>query len=344
MTPAVPTIEPASPAAAAAPAASRRGARSRWILHLALLAMGAGALALLVRHVGAAALGRVLAATAPWLPVLVALEGARIAGDALATRLLFARLAMFTKRPPPSLRALARAQLAAYPVILLMPAGRVGGESLKAFTFAPSVGGVAAAVTAVLCQGLALLAGFVLSIPCAVAAFAVWGTSPLALGVAGQAVTAVAMGLAILALARRRELSGLVGRFAPRAGVGLAEVAGLAKTLPLVPLAPLAAMVLGRAAQLAQMGVLLAAVGGPRGVVPALLATGVELLGGAVGDLVPGQIGAIDGALALAAEPLGIAAAQAVAVTIALHAVQLAWALGGAALLVVVDRRGRPSR
>jgi hypothetical protein len=84
-----------------------------------------------------------------------------------------------------------------------------------------------------------------------------------------------------------------------------------------------------RAVVLVEMVVLLYALGGRHGPGEALLAQGVGLVGGAVGDFVPGQLGATDGAFALAAPTLGLALADGIAIAVMLHAVQAIWAVIG---------------
>ena len=80
----------------------------------------------------------------------------------------------------------------------------------------------------------------------------------------------------------------------------------------------------------AQIALLASAVDVPGGVVGGLLTVGLHFVGQAVGDLVPAQLGATDGALALGAEALGAPAAALVAAALVFHASQLAWAAVGA--------------
>ena len=53
------------------------------------------------------------------------------------------------------------------------------------------------------------------------------------------------------------------------------------------------------------------------------------MVGGSLGDFVPGQLGATHGAFALAAPWLGIAVSDAVAVAISLHFQQVLWGVDG---------------
>ncbi len=99
--------------------------------------------------------------------------------------------------------------------------------------------------------------------------------------------------------------------------------------IPVVPPVALAAALVHRAASVVEIALLLRALGGRHGLGEALLAQGVSLAGGAVGDFVPGQLGATDGAFALAAPYLGLAVVDGIAISVMLHCVQAMWAVIG---------------
>jgi hypothetical protein len=84
----------------------------------------------------------------------------------------------------------------------------------------------------------------------------------------------------------------------------------------------------GRAAQLAQYGLILAAIGGARTVSGALTAHGIHLVGASLGDLLPNQLGVVDGTYRAFAPVLGLGDSPARALSIAFvaHAVQLSLA------------------
>ncbi len=77
---------------------------------------------------------------------------------------------------------------------------------------------------------------------------------------------------------------------------------------------------LGRAAQTAEYGVILLAVGGVLTPVSALVVQGIHLVGAAIGDFIPGQLGAVEGAYRAFASTLGFGADPARALSIALVA------------------------
>ncbi|XXX80243.1 lysylphosphatidylglycerol synthase domain-containing protein [Sorangium sp. So ce134] len=328
-------VAAAAPAALDAPAARR--ARRRALLHAALGGFGLAALAALIRHVGAAEMLAAVTRAAPLLPFLVALEAARVGCEALATGVLCA-----PRRVPAA--ELLRIHVVTYPVMALMPAGRAAGEAVKAALLSPHVGAPRAAAIATANQSLALLSAAPLSLLAAAALFRIGGgASPLALGVLAHAALLVASGLGVALAARQRAASAWITRRFARAGQLTAAFQEAVRERPPVPAWPFAACVVSRALQAAQYAVLLAAVGAESGPVRALAAYGVGAAGTAAGDLIPGQIGATDGAFTLAAPLLGLTASSAIAVSLLVHLLQAAFALAGIAA-TLAWRRSPPAR
>lgn len=296
--------------------------------HLAFAALGLLAVVLLVRHVGAKRLAETIRDMAPFIAVAFVLEGLRISCDTLRMRLLYKVsghvIRYFT---------LLRVQLAAYPIGLLLPAGGAASEAYKVAVFKDVVGAGAATAVATVTSALVLVAGGIISIPCIFAAAYVWGSHGLTIAVVVQAITAFAVGGAMLGGARYRRLgrfiARVVRRLSKRAAAGIEHAQDIIMSSPSVPLPALGAAVLARAIQGLQLAILAFGAGAAVGLIPGLLAFAVQLVGGAAGDLMPAQIGATDGAFALAAEPLGIDLPHALSIAIAMHVVQLGWALIG---------------
>jgi len=310
-----------------------REAWRNW-LALGLFALGVAGIGMLVHHVGSARVVDAARAVAPWLPLVLLLEALRIALEAWSTRLLYRADKHELPWAP-----LLTAQLMSYPLVLLVPAGRAAGEGLKATLLRRFVGLERAAATAVMNQALPLFGTFLVSLPCVVAAFVSWGSHPFSFAVALQMGTAVALALAIVAGARRPELGRALRRVSERVGARTEDVQVAFRRLGWLPSAPLGLAVLGRLVLAVELWVLASAVTGGMGAVDALLLLGAHLVGAAAGDLIPAQMGATDGAFALAAELLGVTAFGAVGIAIALHAVQLSWALVGT-FAALVWRRG----
>jgi hypothetical protein len=289
----------------------------------------------LVNHVGWRRLTAEVAATAVWFPLLLLLDALRISADALATRLLYG-----SRGHAVPWSVLLRAQLLAYPATLLMPAGRTAGEALKIGLLHRWVGLECAAAAAVFNQSLALLGGVTISLPCVATAFLVWGATPLSWAIAAQACAAIGLAAFLLFAQRRREVSGAVGLLSKDFGAAADRVQQDIKDMGVLPMAPLLAAVANRVLLGAQI-VVLTYVIGIGAFKEGLLVLGTYLVGAAAGDFVPGQIGATDGALALAAGSIGSTVGQVVALALSIHASQLVWAIIGATAPLVWRERAR---
>lgn len=295
--------------------------RGRAVLSWLLAAAGLMVIGWIVVHVGLERLADATARLAPWAPLVLLLEGARWLADAWTTWWLYG-----ARRGDVSLRRFLVASVSAYGVTLLLPAGRLGGEVLKAAAMRRDVGLDRAAAAAVTMQALPLLAGAAVSLPCVVAAWWVWGATILTGAIALQAVTAIALGGAILWASRRPLVGRLARRVSEEVGATTEEMQAVL-TADEGTMAPaFAAAVTSRALLAAQIVLLAHAAGVPRGVVGGLLTVGLHLVGQAAGDVVPAQLGATDGALALGAEALGVPVAALLAASLVFHASQLAWA------------------
>lgn len=299
--------------------------RVRWAFHAIVLVLGVVAMVLLVRHVGLAHLLEALRSCVYVLPLVFALEGVRIAADAFRTRLVYARADKVV-----SMRRLLPVQLAAYPITLLVPGGGAAAEAYKAVELADDVTPRVAAATANVNPALALFASAIVSVPCAIAAFLVWGMSGFTVAIMIQFAVALTLGGFILFGPRLAFIQAIVKRFSKRLAGKLEKYQITLAEVSVMPFRPLSVAVVSRLAQLAQFGALAIAVGAKGGLMTPLLALGVQLVGGAAGDMIPAQIGATDGAFALAAPALGLTAASALSIPIVMHAIQLAWALIGA--------------
>jgi hypothetical protein len=85
----------------------------------------------------------------------------------------------------------------------------------------------------------------------------------------------------------------------------------------------LAAQLVGRCVQALQLAVAGTVLGAQFTLPQIALTQAVYLVGAALGDLVPAQLGTTDAAFVLAAPTLGLTAASAFSVAVAMHAVQL---------------------
>jgi hypothetical protein len=318
--PPAPKAEIQGDLAGAARAARRRRivARAVAALRLAFASAGVAALVLLVRSAGPAALAATLARAAPWMPLILLLEAARVSMDAVATYFALGRKA----RAVP-ITTLARAQIIGAAVSSVAPAGRAAAEAAKAALLAPWTGAAAATAAAATSQAATLLSTGLISIPCAWAAYRLTGSSAVTLALVAHAAALLVAGVAMRALMRARRLGRWLARRSVRLGRGAASFQEIARESPVLAPRATAALVAGRVLQIVQYGFLAHAAGVDVSALRALLAQGLNFLALAAGTLVPGQVGVSEGAFVLSAGALGATEATAMAIALLAHVVQV---------------------
>lgn len=313
----------------------------RWRLALSI-ALGGGGIAVIAYFLHRAnlhAVGVVLAHVAPWLPVLLAIEGARIATEAVGTRSLYA-----LPREHLPTGALLRAHVIGYSIAFYMPAGRAAAEAVKAALLARYATPVRAAAVAAANQSLALVGLAAAALVCLAGAATQPGTERLVGGLAIVAAVTGGLGIA-MRIATLRMRGRWVHRFAPRAARFMDGTRDEIRQL--VPALPMATFLASRALQLAAFAVLLHAVGGVVTVPAVLIAGGINLVGASLGDMVPGQLGATDATFAVWSRLLGLTPAAAIAIAVTMHIIQLTWMGIGLAIEIalrlvrVVQRVGK---
>lgn len=282
-------------------------------LRLVVALAGLGAALAMARHVDVGA----LRALGRWAALLVALEGLRIVCESQATRALYgASLRVSTRR-------LLYVHAVSHAIATAMPAGRLAAEASKAVMFTADVGATRVAQVAASMQTLGLLSSAVLALPCALAAWGL-GATPLAAALAVQGAALLALAAVLIAALRHESVRAWCQRRMPgweaaRGGDDRVAVGALGW------------MILQRSLPIAQLGLLLSLLGAwdP---LRALGLGGAAMVGSTVGDAVPGQLGVLGGALALAAPGLGLRPASALAMAVAIHAAQFVWVAFGAVL------------
>jgi hypothetical protein len=299
------------------PAAEARKARwarvksaGRWLL----LVLGVGAVVGLVYDAGPDAVWNTLVRAGMFLPIVMLAEVGFVGMDVVSLRLMYGERA---KAVPASVWL--RSAMMAYGIMILLPAGRAGGEVMRAANLAPYIGGPRAAAGATLLQGVTLWGNTLISIPCyAAVALASGPTSALALLVAGNGLVTAVMGSALLFGARSTGVGGWLGRRIEALAAHGAHFDASIREMPAVPVLPIGAALLGRLSQSLQYGVILLAVGGSLTVGSALVAQAIHLVGAGLGDMVPNQVGITEGAYRIFAGHLGLSDAVAQAIAIAL--------------------------
>jgi hypothetical protein len=216
----------------------------------------------------------------------------------------------------------------------LVPAGRAVAEVTRASLLTRWVGAARAAAAAARIQVATLIANGIISIA-AVVAVVVSASAPawLPLAIAGNGAVTLALGASVLLAARRRPGAWL-GRVVPRAQGFGADLDDVLQAEPALPAGAIGWELLGRFFQVAQNAVFLACVGGEPTLSRALTSEGIHLVGAALGELIPGQLGATEGNYTLAAGALALPVASAVAIALLAHISQLVWVLAGSLVSV----------
>ena len=262
-----------------------------------LLLLGIGAVVYLVRDAGPDLVLRTLSSAAVFLPFVALGEIGFVGMDVVSLRLMFGDRA----KKVPALVWL-RSAMMAYGIMILLPAGRAGGEVMRATNLAPYVGGARAAAGATVLQGVTMFGNALISVPCYIAvALASGPFDLLALLVGGNGLVTALLGSMLLFGARFSKVGGWLGKRIEALGSHGTEFDSSLHEMPSAPFGPIMAAVLGRVSQSMQYGVILLAVGGTLTVGNALLAQAIHLVGAGLGDMVPNQAGITETAYRLSA-------------------------------------------
>ncbi len=281
-----------------------------------LLVLGTIAVTALIRETGPARVWQVILGAGAHLPIIIALEVIWISTDTFAVRSM---LGEHGKKAPAKLYL--RSGLLAYSIMVLLPAGRASGEVARAALLGPAVGGARAGAAAARINGVTLLANGLVSLPCFLAVALIVGFGDkLSLAVLGNAAATGFLGIGILAVTRHAKVGGfLAKRFRSMVHWGPAFDEAL-REMPAIPYSAIAICFVGRLLQMVQYAIILHAVGGTLTWSSGFVTQGIHLVGAAVGDMVPNQVGVNEGAYRVFAEALGLGHDPARAVSIALVA------------------------
>jgi hypothetical protein len=248
---------------------------------------------------------------------LFALELARLGCEVLTTRSL---LGMAGGRLP--MLRLLRGQFLGQACDVILPLGRTSAETAKAVLYASHIGAPIAGAVATTMQ-LAVLA-----------TNCTWVVTSFLpsrdLGVPGAAsaglVTYMAATFSIVLAVVLFAAAPWARRASQRFPLLHASLERLGQLLLATPLAlPLAmsSQLLGRLVQATQLALIVATLGAPITPAHVLTLEAVYIVGAALGEFVPAQLGAADAALVVVAPALGLTAVAAFSTTLAMRAVQL---------------------
>jgi hypothetical protein len=293
-------------------------------VRIAVALCGAAAVALILRGLGWSEVYDKISHAAGYLPIVLALDGTVLACSMLALRSLYGAAG-----PDVPVSQLVRAGLVGFAVNGLLPAGRAVAEVTRASLLSRWVGSGTAAAAAARMQAVVLVAHGTMSVAATIAAVLAvgWTWLPLAIGL--QAILTLAIGVFLLAMATRVHIGAWLGRRVSRARVFGSELDAALARAPAIPTGAIAWELAGRCVEVVQKAVLIACIGGVVGVSPALCVEGLHLVGAAIGDLVPAQLGVQEGNFTLASAALGLPAGGAVVIALLAHVSQLAWVLVG---------------
>ncbi|HUJ60158.1 MAG TPA: lysylphosphatidylglycerol synthase domain-containing protein [Kofleriaceae bacterium] len=297
---------------------------------VALVTCAIAGVALILRRLGIEDVGRALAGAAPYFPLIVVLEAGVLTCTMCGLRSLYGEAGAGVP-----LRQYVRAGLVGYALMGLVPAGRTVAEGARASMLARWVGAGRAGAAAARLQAAALIANAAISIPATIAVLVVIGPTWLALAIAINAAVTLVLGLSLLAIGRRARVGAWLGRRIARAKEFGAELDAAFEREPFLPWRAIGWELCGRVVQVAQNAVLIAIVGGAFSIASALCSESVHLVGAAVGDLIPAQLGATESNYTLAAHALGLPGASAVSIALLAHLAQLVWVVVGSLVPLV---------
>jgi hypothetical protein len=246
----------------------------------------------------------------------------------------------------PTLRLL-RGQLLGQACDVLMPLGRTSAEATKAVLYASYVGAPVAGAVATTMQ-LAVLAA-----NCSWVIASYWPsrtlgvTAAVSAGLVTYLIATLSLVLAVVLFAAAKWARHASQRL-PVLHASLERLAQLLLSTPKALLLAVLSQLLGRLVQASQLALIVAALGVQ--ITPSHLYTleAVYMVGAALGEFVPAQLGTADAALVVAAPALGLTAVAAFSAILALRAVQLtiagACALGSLGMWWIEERRATPAR
>jgi len=208
-----------------------------------------------------------------------------------------------------------------YCVLAIAPLGRAGAEVARGASFTPYVGAGRAAAAAANVQGAVLLANLFISTPCWIAvALTVGPGHLLAWLLLVNGVGTGVLGLVTLAIVRRSRVGTWLGAKVPR----LARMGAELDSAVIAPKRDLAIAIAwcagARTVQVGMYAAILAGIGASVTLLGTLVALGVHLVGAGLGDLVPNQVGILEGTYRVFADAVGLADDPARAMSIALVA------------------------
>jgi hypothetical protein len=326
------------------PVPQHDSAESRRGLGRALLALpGLALIVYLVHGAGPHRVAQVLWDAGSWLPLIIALEIGQASSDVIALRILYGDAK--AKIPATSW---VRSSAIAYAMMVLLPAGRVAGEVSRAAVLSKHVGAGAAASASTQLQAAYMFANGMLS-TVALCVVGTWlgPTNTLTLLLAANTLFMVAVAAGLLAILR----NGRVGRWLERMRRRFVRTVDAMAAPPpsesrRMPWRAAVVCTVSRSTQVIQYAVVLHAVGGIVTFRGAFVTHGIHLVGATAGDMIPNQLGVMDGIYRTFAAALGFADSpeRALSIAFVVHIAQLLCAGACIVAATVIGTRSRDSK
>lgn len=302
-----------------------------------LLIGGIIAIAILVRNAGPAKVAAVLRDAWIFFPVLVACEIAMVACDVSCVRWQIG-----PERTKIPFRSWIHSSTFAYALQILFPAGRPAGEIARGSVLGRHVGYPRAIAASVAYQCSNLYAVATLSINTAVLSYAYMGPA------AGSLPKFALLNAAIVfffgtffgrMLRSTRAADFIMKRF--KLDEASKDDLRVAVKHHSVPRGALFCMV-GRTIQLGQYGIAVLAIGGKFGLVPAAVAHGIQLFGATIGDLIPNQLGAVEGTYSAFSDVMQLTPERVLALPLLIRITQISLATTCLVIASSMGKRKQP--
>ncbi len=294
----------------------------------------------LIRAAGAGRVGTVLLQAGAWLPLVVALELYQAASDFGSLRAILGD----DWRKVPA-RTWLRSSLIAYAMMILVPAGRAAGEVARAALLSRTLGAARAATTSTQLQAAYLSANGLLSLlELGFVATFFGPRSTLALLLVGNVVFQAIISAGLLAILWDARIGRGLDRLRRRFIRGAVEAPPMDPAIRRkLPLRAFAICSVSRSMQLLQYAIVLHAVGGAFSAHGAVITHGIHLVGATLGDLVPNQLGVVDGMYRAFAGAMGFGDApeRALSIAFVVRAAQFIVA-GACVMLAPLTRSAEP--
>ncbi|MCA9631522.1 MAG: flippase-like domain-containing protein [Myxococcales bacterium] len=311
--------------AAAAVPASRTG---RWYertwVRVACGAVGLGFVAWLFSRVDLRVVWGELAQLLPFLPLMILLESGRIAGEYISTRQLSRAPASELPR-----RTMLQAHLMSYALSIGLPIGRLFAEAAKATLLARHIGGPRAAAVATSSHVLCLISDATFLLGLTGLVWLLSGQSLLTYALFAQAALSCLLAAALWTLRRAAWPTKALRRL-PKAAAWAAQMRKAQLPLGRQVGRAMLGLLFGRTCQVACFFVALLVTrdhwDGSSSLISASAgAQALNQLAGAVGDLMPAQLGVTDALFKSSAPVLGVSVETALAIAVGFHLAQLFW-------------------